>query len=367
MIERDRDRGRGRPGVRRVLALAIGFAALFAQSGLAPISAAPTWALNLYDYRAFVYQDPYGNACTAATTMMMLNVIAYRQTGGEGFRWTPYKVKKNKNPADHRDMTSILAMERGHDTLSIHGSGSDPHGWGNALNYYGWGLAAMTDPAKSVYDDLEFSTYDRAVHAAVRAIARYRMPVGIVTWAGRHAQVMTGYVVDGEDPAISDLFTVRYVYLSDPLYSSHYVNKKVSNATFKAGTLKLRFQSYRETDSPYDDVYTPGFRRSSVSPTRGPSEWYRRWVILAPVRAGMAIDPPPNPDPSPTPTPEPNPTPTPTPEPEPQPTPTATPEASVTVESTPAPTPTATPTATPASSPAGAVESSASAEASAAP
>jgi hypothetical protein len=353
------DRGRGRPGVRRFLALAIGFAALFAQSGLAPVNAAPTWALNLYDWRAFVYQDPYGNACTAASTMMMLNVISYRQTGGEGFRWTPYKVKKNSNPADRRDMTSILAMERGHDTLSIHGSGSDPHGWGNALNYYGWGLAAMTDPAKSVYDDLEFSTYDRAVHAAVRAIARYRMPVGIVTWAGRHAQVMTGYVVDGEDPAVSDLFTVRYVYLSDPLYSSHYVNKKVSNATFKAGTLKLRFQSYRETDSPYDDVYTPGFRRSSVSPTRGPSEWYRRWVILAPVRAGVVVvDPPPDPDPSPTPTPAPNPTPTPTPEP--QPTPTATPRASVTVESTPAPTP----TATPESSSAGPVEPPASAEAS---
>jgi hypothetical protein len=356
------DRGRGRPGARRFLALAIGFAALFAQSGFTPVNAAPTWALNLYDWRAFVYQDPYANACTAATTMMMLNVIAYRQTGGEGFRWTPYKVKKNKNPADHRDMTSILAMERGHDTLSIHGSGSDPHGWGNALNYYGWGLAAMTDPTKSVYDDLEFSTYDRAVHAAVRAIARYRMPVGIVTWAGRHAQVMTGYVVDGEDPAISDLFTVRYVYLSDPLYSNHIVNKKVSNATFKAGTLKLRFQSYRETDSPYDDVYTPGFRRSSVSPTRGPSEWYRRWVILAPIR-GATIEPPPDPDPSPTPTPQPNPTPTP----QPQPTPTATPEASVTVESTPAPTPTATPTATPASSSAGVDEPSASAEASAAP
>jgi hypothetical protein len=180
------------------------------------------------------------------------------------------------------------------------------------------------------------------------------MPVGIVTWAGRHAQVMTGYVVDGEDPATSDLFTVRYVYLSDPLYSSHYVNKKVSNATFKAGTLTLRFQSYRETDSPYDDVYTPGFKRSSVSPTRGPSEWYRRWVILAPVRAGIVVvDPPP--DPSPTPTPEPNPTPTP----EPQPTPT--PEASVTVEATPAPTP----TATAASSSAGSVESSAGVEPSA--
>ena len=356
-------RRRNRPRMRRFVALAIGFAALFTQSSPLPANAVTTWSVNLYDWRAFLYQDPYPSACTAASAMIMLNVIAYRQAGGEAFRWTPYRVKNNKaNPADHRDMTSILSMERAHDTLALLGSGSDAHGWGNALNYYGWGLAAMRDPAQSVYDDLEFSTYDRAVHAAVRAIARYGMPVGIVGWAGRHAQVMTGYVVDGEDPTISDAFTVRYVYLSDPLYKDHMVNVKITNSSFKAGALRLRFQAYRETDSPYDDPYTAGFKRSSVSPTRGPSEWYHRWVILAPIRAGMpVVDPPPNPDPSPTPTPEPNPTPTS----EPQPTPTATPEASVTVES--APTPTATPSDTATSSSAGSVESSASAEASAAP
>jgi hypothetical protein len=337
-------RRRDRPGLRRFVALAIGFAALFAQSSPVPANAATTWSVNLYDWRAFVYQDPYATACTAASTMIMLNVIAYRHAGGEAFRWTPYRVKKNKNLADHRDMTSILAMERGHDTLAPLGSGSDAHGWGNALNYYGWGLAAMKDPAQSVYDDLEFSTYDRAVHAAVRAIAMYGMPVGIVSWAGRHAQVMTGYVVDGEDPAISDLFTVRYVYLSDPLYSDHYVNKKVSNASFKAGTLHLRFQAYRETDSPYDDPYTPGFKRSSVSPTRGPSEWYHRWVILAPIRAGVpVVDPPPNPTPTPT-----DPSPTPTPEPSPAPAETL----------APTPTPTDTPTDTPSPSPASLIETS---------
>ena len=150
------------------------------------------------------------------------------------------------------------------------------------------------------------------------------MPVGIVGWAGRHAQVMTGYVVAGEDPAVSDAFTVSYVYLSDPLYADHIVNVRVSNSSFRAGMLRLRFQAYRETDSPYDDIYTPGFKRSSVSPTRGPSEWYHRWVILAPIRAELpAVAPPP----SPTPTPTPDPSPTPTAQPTPTPTPTAAPSA----------------------------------------
>jgi hypothetical protein len=354
-------RRRGHAGLRRFLALAIGFAALFAQSTPGPAIAETTWTTNLYNWRAFLYQDPYASACTAASAMMMLNVIAYRNAGGEAFRWTPYRVKNNKtNSADHRDMTSILSMERGHDTLSLLGSGSDAHGWGNALNYYGWGLAAMKDPAQSVYDDLEFSTYDKAVHAAVRAIAQFGMPVGIVGWAGRHAQVMTGYVVDGEDPAISDAFTVRYVYLSDPLYKDHLVNVRISNSSFKAGALRLRFQPYRETDSPYDDPYTTGFKRSSVSPTRGPSEWYHRWVILAPIRAGLPIvDPPPDPDPSANPDPSASP--------DPNPTPTATPEPSAAPTDVATPTPSAEPSASSAGSPDGSVQPSASAEAPTAP
>jgi hypothetical protein len=190
----------------------------------------------------------------------------------------------------------------------------------------------LTDPAVSVYDDLEYTSYDAAIHAAVVAIARYQMPVGILAWGGRHAQVMTGYVVDGEDPATSDAFTVQYVYLSDPLYADHFVNAKVSNASFKAGSWRVRFQSYRETDSPYDDTYNPGWRRSAVTPSRGPSEWFGRWVILAPIRAVLPTgDPDPSPTPTPTPTPTPDPTPTPSdiPPVEPSPSPASSPDGSI--------------------------------------
>ncbi len=306
---------------RRSLALVVGLIVLFAQSAPGSVRAAQTWTTNLYDSRAFLYQDPYGTACVAASSMIMLNTVAYRRTGGADFRWTAYRVKNNtSNRADPRDMTSILWWSRAHDTLSAYGSGSDGHGWRNALNFYGWGSAALTDSTKRVYDDLEYTTYDSAVHAAVRAIARYRMPVGILGWAGKHAQVMTGYVVDGEDPALSDAFTVRYVYLSDPLYSDQMVNKKVSNATFKGGSWRVRFQAYRETDSPYDDPYKAGWKRSSVASWHGPSEWYLRWVIVAPIRAGAPpVDPPPTPTPTPTPPPNPTPDPTPTPTPTPDP------------------------------------------------
>lgn len=336
--------GRRRPaGLRRTLTIVIGLAALVSQLAPIPAAAAQSWTKNLYAWRAFLYQDPYPTACTAASTMIMLNVIAYRHSGGDAFGWTPYRVKNNTaNRSDTRDMTSILYFARSHDTLSVFGSGSDGHGWRNALNAYGWGLSAMTNPTKRVYDDLEFTSYDAAVHAAVRAIARFDMPVGIITWAGGHAQVMTGYVVDGEDPAISDAFTVRYVFLSDPLYSDHYVNVMVSNASFRAGALHLRFQAYRETDSPYDDPYGAGWTRSAVSPTRGRSEWYHRWVIVAPIRGFVPqVSPPPDPGPSPSPTPTPDPSVDPSPSTSPDPLPSAAASSSPSPSPIPIPTPAA--------------------------
>ena len=132
-------------------------------------------------------------------------------------------------------MVSILSFSRANDTLEAGARGTDPHGWRNALNAYGWGRDAMTDPAKRVYDDRAYRSFDGAVRAAVKAIARRSMPVGILGWAGGHAQVITGYVVTGADPGASDDFTVRYVYLSDPLASNGTVNRRLSVDKLRSG------------------------------------------------------------------------------------------------------------------------------------
>jgi hypothetical protein len=311
------------------------------------VAGSATWTRNLFVGRAFVYQDPYYTACTAASAMTMLNTIAIRGSGGAGFGWTPYTVKNNtQNRADYRDMTSILAFERAHDTLRALSRGSDAHGWRNALNFYGWGASAMSDPARMVYADRAYGTFDLAVKAAVRAIARWRMPVGVLGWAGGHAQVITGYVVTGADPSVSDAFQVQALYLSDPLKSDGFLNVRVTLASLRSGNLHYRFQAYRETDSPYDDSYTAGFARSSVSAASGSSEWFRRWVIVAPVRSGLPSQ---TPTPTPTPTDLPTPTPTdlPTPTPTDLPTPTPTDLPTPTPTDLPTPTPTDLPTPTP--------------------
>jgi hypothetical protein len=305
---------------RNALGALIAAVAIVVSIGVNAASGATTWSRNLYNWNGVVFQDPYPTACTAAAVMMMLNFTAIRQTGGDGFVWRTSRTQKSSDPTNYRDMTSILYWERYHDTLRGSSSGSDPHGWRNALNYYGWGRTALADASKRVYDDFQYTSSGAAIKAAVRAVARFNKPVGILGWAGAHAQVLTGYVVSGENPAISNDFTVRYVYVSDPLRSDGFVNEKISLRNFQSGNIRYRFRAYLEADSPYDDGYSTGWRRSSVLPSVGVSEWYRRWVIVAPVRAGLpGSSPTPTPTPSPTPTPDASPTPAPTEEPTPAP------------------------------------------------
>ena len=88
-----------------------------------PGAAATTWSLNLFAPGAFLYQDPYLSSCTAAATMMMLNMIDIRDSGGAGFTWT---VNRTKNDAsDDRDLLSVLAWARAHDTLASGTRGSN--------------------------------------------------------------------------------------------------------------------------------------------------------------------------------------------------------------------------------------------------
>ena len=335
-------RRRTRLAVTALLAAVVALGA--ALPGPAPVTATTIWSRNLWVSSAFVYQDPYYTACAAASAMTMLNTIAYRRAGGGGFVWRPTRVRHNAtDPGDTRDMTSILSFARKRDTLRATSAGTDAHGWRNALNAYGWGTGAMTDPALRVYDDRAYSSFGTAIKAAVRAIARQGMPVGVLAWAGGHAQVITGYEVSGADPRSLNEFTVRYLYLSDPLRESGIVNRKVSADRLRYGWLGYRFQAYRETDSPYDDPYTPGTIRSSVHPSTGPSEWYGRWVLIIPIRKGLPTS---GPVPSPTPTPPPGTAP-----PTASPLPTDSPSPTVTPQPAQAPSPTPQATTEPSAAP----------------
>jgi len=230
-------------------------------------------SLILFATAGFRYQDPNYYACTATSVMDMLNFIKIGDQGGTGFKW---EVRLGSAARD-----SILAWERTHDTLAG-GNGSDPHGWRNALNYYGYGSAYLYTSAR-VYEDYSFSSYERAVKSAVRAMVRFHKPVGIAAWRGTHAHMLTGYDGLVGDPFAVDAagkytntFTIAALFLTDPLEASAVVNKRVTYTTLGSTTNnRIRYQPYYETDSPYDDAYTAGVVRAR-------DEWYGRWVTIAP-------------------------------------------------------------------------------------
>jgi hypothetical protein len=231
--------------------------------------------MNLFVGPAFRNQNGNWAACTAASAQSMLNFISVQSTGGDGFLWRP------TTSASVRDR--ILSWERRRDTLPG-GYGSDPHGWRNALNYFGWGAATMYAGSR-VYDDVSFSTYEGAMKSAVRALASTGKPVGLLAWRGAHAQMVTGYFGLTGDPFDKDengrftnAFSVGGFYLTDPRTASNAVNRAISYTALRVTmNYKLRFQRYYENDSRYDDPYTPGYRPSRT-------EWYGRFVLVMPIR-----------------------------------------------------------------------------------
>jgi hypothetical protein len=237
-------------------------------------SAAPVtgrWALDLFDARGVRWQNPDLTACTAAATQMMLNMSFY---------WTDYAPLVADQPAPlrpqnwtpnitYRRQEAILAYERTHMTIRMSYKGADAHGWRNALNYYGWG-----DINAGVYRDEAYDSLNEAARATVKSIALYRKPVGILAWGGAHAQLVTGYRVDGEDPRTgSDNFEVIGVYLTDPLIKDGYRDRYVSMETWRHGSNPIRFIAYNERHSS---------RVDPIDHMRGSDEWLHRWVIIAP-------------------------------------------------------------------------------------
>jgi hypothetical protein len=195
---------------------------------------------------------------------MMLNFVATNSSNpGAGFSWGPTTA--------YATQESILAYERAHMTMLTSSAGTDPNGWRNALNYYGWGSMDA-----GVYVTQSYGSYLAAAKGAIIDMARTNKPVGILGWAGGHAQILNGYTVTGADPATgSTNFTINTVYITDPLASDGYRNVGISSATWQSGSSHIAFRPYTQTDSPYVDPITG---------VVGKTAWYGKWVIVAPVK-----------------------------------------------------------------------------------
>ena len=251
-----------------------------AQAKKAPVEAPPppqTWSMNMYSASMVRYQNPDLNGCAAAATVSMLDLIAMYSTGyappprgsslpTNSFRW---QIDISWN-----NLERVMWFERKHMTMYKGYKGSDPHGWRNALNYFGWG--SMT---AGVYRDTTYSTFDRAAKAVVDDLARTNKPVGVLGWAGAHAQYITGYIVQGEDPRVSDHYNLLGVFLSDPLKEAGMPNVYVTYKSWKSGRSTgpsaVRFSKYLEFGSPFVDP---------IDGKAGDTEWRHQFVVIEPTR-----------------------------------------------------------------------------------
>ena len=95
-----------------------------------------------------------------------------------------------------------------------------------------------------------FTSYAAAVKRAVRALAPLP-PAGRDPRLGGRSRRGAARL-PGLRPGPGDIvdFTVRYVYLTDPLKRDALRNARITFTNFVTGALKYRLRKYRQTDSP---------------------------------------------------------------------------------------------------------------------
>lgn len=244
--------------------------------GSTPAEAPPlpaTWSMNLYRASVVRYQNPDLNGCTAASTVSMLDLVALASQpdqppprGGSlaqsSFVWT---IDISWNTQEH-----VMWFERSHMSMTRDVKGSDPSGWRNGLNYYGWGSIYA-----DVYRDVTFGSFNSAAHAVIDSIARTDKPAGVLGWAGSHAQYVTGYTVEGDDPRVSDNYTIVGIYLSDPLKVEARPSVYLTLKDWQSGPYVIKFARYEQYGSIFID---------QIDGKTGDSKWPGKWVAILPVR-----------------------------------------------------------------------------------
>jgi len=88
----------------------------------------------------------------------------------------------------------------------IASAGAEVDGWAATLTHYGVGF----------YHVGAYATFDEAVKVAATRLRITGKPVGLVTLEGHHAWVMVGFTSEGDDPSLSQSFSVTSVVVMAP-------------------------------------------------------------------------------------------------------------------------------------------------------
>jgi hypothetical protein len=196
----------------------------------ATVGPPPFSGMSLYRYSAWSRQAT-STWCIGASTQMMLNIV----TGA----------------SDHSGASQSTYMSFAFsNSRYVARVGAEVDGWAAALTYFGAGA----------YGAAGYGTAYAAVKAAVTRMRVTGKPVGLVVMEGHHAWVMAGFTSVGDDPSVSQNFTVTSVTAMAPLYPSMAYDPAPGSAE------SMEYMAARLT--PYTDDY--------------PTIWDGEYVIIQP-------------------------------------------------------------------------------------
>lgn len=159
--------------------------------------------MNLYSQGDFVHQQTT-YWCVAASVQTMMNIIDDgKPRQSRAFQKRLHFQGRNLDREEDefwRQVAGPYRWERG-----LHGLGLEE--WRDLLTTNGYGRYKV-DRAR---------TLNKAIRMAAKAIRQTGRPAGLVVWRGAHAWVMSGFNATA-DPAFTNDFKVRSVFIQDPWY-----------------------------------------------------------------------------------------------------------------------------------------------------
>lgn len=216
---------------RRRLAIQVALASVVATFIVLPLQASAAGDFSADTYFSSAYERQIDSrTCTAASTAMMMNILAGRDL----------------NP----NQMTILRYAQTHDALNdATQRGSDPLGWATAATRFSRYTIRPT-----TYRWEAYSTEAAALHRAAYQIMRYGKAVGMLVRHGGHAVVMNGFT-STRNP-LTGPFKVTGVWVSDP-YGAR-------NAYYSAASSPLDTYLQLDATTTYDQA------------------WYGKYIIIVP-------------------------------------------------------------------------------------
>ncbi|MEP7158498.1 MAG: hypothetical protein ABI797_03660 [Chloroflexota bacterium] len=203
----------------------------------APVAAA-TWSGRYSVWHKGGFATQYLDySCVGATIQITLNLI------------------NNTSNRTKRRQLKYLDYAQEHSKYPVTDLGADAEGWAKALIHFGggndWGWATA-------------GSLQAALKLAAKQIRSSGKPVGLLTFHGGHAWLMTGFE-SSADPAVTSNFSVTAAEVLGPLYPDGTYNGNSADPGPKTWmtvtTLGRRFNTYYQS---------------------GQTVWNGKWVMVVP-------------------------------------------------------------------------------------